>query len=235
MTVLKVCGATTVEDVDEAADGGADLVGLWYGVPDGPRELTATQVTRLAGQCRRRGVAPVLVTLSHDVDDLARVTGAARIGHVQLHAYQPPLLVGRLTRRSPGLEVIKVLHVDRARCPEAPFLTAYERAGVRTFLVDRTSAGRVGSTGTEVPPGVFGQLADRCTVPLWLAGGLSATTDARRIGQIRGHPRFAGLDVDSAARRGDGTVSAAAVAAVARSWRAGPRHRLTLQPDRTPS
>ena len=233
MTVLKVCGATTTDEVDQAAAGGADLVGLWYAVTGGAHDLADHQVVDLAGRCRRRGVEPVLVTFSHDVDDLARLVASAGVGHVQLHAYQPPRVAARLAQRCDGLRVIKVLHLDRSGCPEVGFLGAYERAGVNTFLIDRTADGRVGSTGTEVGSQDFAHLADKCRVPVWLAGGVSAGTDPQRIGRIRAHPGFTGVDVDGAARSHghDHSISSAAVAGIARAWGAGRRPQPTSQDE----
>ena len=50
--VLKVCGATTTADVDLLAAAGADLVGLWHGVPGGGAELSLPDAVSLAGAAR---------------------------------------------------------------------------------------------------------------------------------------------------------------------------------------
>lgn len=75
--LLKICGATRVADVDLLAAAGADLIGLWSGVPDGRAQLGDAAFDRLVRAVKKRGRTPVLVTLSRDVRALlARVEGS---------------------------------------------------------------------------------------------------------------------------------------------------------------
>ncbi|MGH3859193.1 hypothetical protein, partial [Actinokineospora sp.] len=71
---LKICGATRAADIAVLAQGGADLVGLWCGVPGGHADLPADRFTALAGSAANAGMTPVLVTFltsSAAVADLA--------------------------------------------------------------------------------------------------------------------------------------------------------------------
>ncbi|MFE2044240.1 N-(5'-phosphoribosyl)anthranilate isomerase [Streptomyces sp. NPDC059477] len=65
MTVLlKVCGATSRDDIALLAAAGTDLIGLWHGVTGGRADLPAARLTALAHTCRtlnreqREGTAP---------------------------------------------------------------------------------------------------------------------------------------------------------------------------------
>ena len=42
-TQVKVCGITEPAEIDVLASRDVDLVGLWYGVPDGPADLPLSE------------------------------------------------------------------------------------------------------------------------------------------------------------------------------------------------
>jgi phosphoribosylanthranilate isomerase len=209
---VKICGATRSEDLTAAA--GADLIGLWHGVPGGHADLDRSRLVALAAGAP----APVLVTFNADAAAIGEAAAAAGTRWVQLHGYQPPGVVRGLLARHPGLNVIKVLHVHRRTCQELALVRAYERVGVSMFLLDSvTGGGRIGSTGEPIEPAVALGVADRLGRPFLLAGGLSAD-NAARFGAVRRHRRFAGVDVDSGARDRTGRIDGARVGAICREW-----------------
>lgn len=217
--LIKVCGARSRSDVRLLAAAGTDLAGLWHGVPGGHAELpfdTLTDLTRtaLAGG----GPEPVLVTFIGDADRLAAVILASGIHWVQLHAYQPPALVRALKAAAP-VTVVKVLHLRDGRCVEERFIGAYERAGTDLFLLDAvTDDGRLGSTGRQLTGAAVHAVADRLNRPFLLAGGLTGTLSEQQA-LIAAHPRFYGIDVDTAARDEHGRLAPPRVDAITRCWR----------------
>jgi len=212
--LLKVCGATQVSEVEHLGGAGADLVGLWHGVPGGHAELGVPVLCRLAGAARDAGrPRPVLVTLSSDVDELVAVLRLAGIDWVQLHGYQPPGLVRALLAACPELTVVKVLHVRDGTCVEGRLMGAYRRAGAAMFLLDTVTAdGRIGSTGESIDPDVVEALVAESPLPVVLAGGLDAGTAARY--RPPKADRLLGIDVDTGARGDDGRIDPARVAAI---------------------
>ncbi|MFI2712191.1 hypothetical protein ACH495_18910 [Micromonospora sp. NPDC018662] len=218
MPLVKVCGAGTTAEVALLRALGVDLVGVWCGVAGGARDLP---VGRAAALVRDGAVAggprPVLVTTlgdGHRIGELLRRTGA---DWVQLHGWQPPALVRRLKAEADPT-VVKVLHVRDGRCPEAPLVPAYERAGTDLFLLDALGAdGRVGSTGTTIGVADVLSVVARCSRPFLLAGGIAA---GHRGGYdaVVAHPLFRGVDVDSAARGADGRFDGRRVAALVAAW-----------------
>jgi phosphoribosylanthranilate isomerase len=215
--ILKICGATTPGEVALLADAGVDLVGLWHGVPGGRADLPADSVATLAGVARTR-LQPVLVTLLGEPGALVDVIARTGVRWVQLHAYQPPALVRTLKAADEGLTVVKVLHIQGGTCLERPLIRSYERAGVDLFLLDAaTRDGRIGSTGQRLAGPDVISLADRLSRPFLLAGGISAA-NRPDFGDVVGHPRFAGVDVDTAARDADGRIRSERVAAIRRHW-----------------
>jgi phosphoribosylanthranilate isomerase len=215
---LKVCGITELAEIEALAAAAVDLVGLWHGVPGGPAELELGSWRELATAARERGIAPVLVTFSSNVDELrgALEWGAA---WVQLHGYQTPGTVRAIKRVAPDARVIKVLHVRGEECVEAPLLSSYERAGVDVFLLDAVADdGRVGSTGLTLAVDVARALAEQLERPFLLAGGISAENRSNYAALVD-HPRFMGVDVDTNARGEDGKVDGARVSAISAAWK----------------
>ncbi|MFG2040404.1 hypothetical protein [Dactylosporangium sp. NPDC048998] len=217
---IKVCGARSRADVRLLAGAGADLVGLWHGVPGGHAELPLDIAADLTRRCLATGgTEPVLVTFVGDPDRLARIVGVTGVRWVQLHAYQQPGVVKALKTAAP-VTVVKVLHIRDGICLEERFIGAYERAGTDLFLLDTVSAdGRVGSTGRQLAAGAALALAARLQRPFLLAGGLCDTVTEQQA-EVAAHPLFHGVDVDTAARDADGEFAAARVEAITRCWRA---------------
>ncbi|MFE7589018.1 N-(5'-phosphoribosyl)anthranilate isomerase [Kitasatospora sp. NPDC057512] len=217
--LLKICGAGSAEDVASLDRAGADLVGLWHGVPGGRAELTLRQLALLTDSVHRMArLRPVLVTFLNDAEALHTATAAARVPWVQLHGYQPPGLV-RALKATTDLTVVKVLHLGTDTRAERSLIAAYERAGTDLFLLDTVAGdGRIGSTGQPAGCEAVLGIADRLSRPFLLAGGISADNrEAYRA--VVDHPLFRGIDVDTAARDPDGRLSTERVAAVRRGWR----------------
>lgn len=221
---LKVCGATTTADVGLLAAAGADFVGLWYGVPGGPADLTLEAAAALSASARACGVEPVLVTFLGDADALREVLDRTGVTHLQLHAYQPPSTVRALRGAvTGGLTVIKVLHLQGGRCLEDRFVASYERAGTGMFLLDKvTDDGRVGSTGHRLAAGEVTALLPRLSAPYLLAGGITAEPGEHEA--LISDPRFLGVDVDTAARGSDGRFDPDLIADIGRGWRTARHH-----------
>lgn len=217
--MLKVCGATSRADVDLLHAAGVDLVGLWFGVPGGGADLTLDRASSLAAACRATGrLEPVLVTFLNDPDALLRAARRTQVGWLQLHGYQPPAVIAALKRSAPELVVVKVLHVQGVDCVERPLLGSYERAGADLFLFDATTdAGKIGSTAQSLDSRVVVGLADGMSLPFLLAGGISAGTRPQ-YDDVVAHPRFAGVDVDTAARDGSGSLDVERVRTIRQHW-----------------
>jgi phosphoribosylanthranilate isomerase len=220
VSIVKICGATSDRDVELLAASGADLVGMWHGVPGGHAELSMQQLSAVATAAHRTDrVKPVLVTFLHDADTVLRVVRRTGVRWVQLHGYQRPSMV-RALKAAPLLDltVVKVLHVKDGHCVERSFIGAYERAGTDCFLLDTaTDDGRVGSTGQSLPAAAVAELADLVSRPFLLAGGISAD-NRDDYDTVLEHPRFLGIDVDTAARDDDGSFHAGRIRALRRRW-----------------
>jgi len=215
--VTKICGATSVADVDAVAAGGASAVGLWWQVPGGRHARDLPLLATLAARAAEHGVTTFLVTLCPDPAAVAASARAVRSDAVQLHGYQTPAVVAQVRRALPaGTTLVKVLHLQDGASPDARFARAYASAGTDLFLLDSTVDGRVGSTGVPPDPAAVRSVADGLPQPFLLAGGLTARPDPTHRA-LRDHPGCVGVDVDGGARV-TGRLDAAAVRRIVTTW-----------------
>ncbi|WP_051478775.1 hypothetical protein [Arthrobacter sp. H5] len=218
--LFKVCGAMETADIDCMSASGAGAAGLWWEIPEGQRALLPTEVVRLAHHCHSQGtVDPWLVTFAHEPAPIRRVLEEAGITWLQLHAFQAPRMVDLLrTSVSAETVIVKVLHISDGKCLEGPLLGAYERAGTDMFLLDAmSSSGQVGSTGNSLDPIDVLAVVERLEHPFLLAGGLNAN-NFEDFSLIAAHPRFMGIDVDTAARDQSGSLDGRRIASVGSAW-----------------
>jgi phosphoribosylanthranilate isomerase len=216
---VKVCGIVDPAEIELLSAQPVDFVGLWYGVPGGPTDLSLDDWRRLVNAAAATPrLNPVLVTFLKDIDQLREAIETSEARWVQLHAYQTPGLVRAVKQISPDVRVLKVLHVRGDKCLEGALIGAYEKAGVDVFLFDAvTEDGRVGSTGQTLDAGLVTKLAEGLDRPFLLAGGISAA-NRDEYDAVAADPRFLGIDVDTNAREPDGKVSAEKVAEICRAW-----------------
>jgi phosphoribosylanthranilate isomerase len=234
--LVKICGATSPRDMEPLASAGADLVGLWHGVPGGRADLPPAELAALAAAAHgTERLRPVLVTFLNDAEALRLALTSARIDWVQLHGYQPPGTV-RALKSAGDFTVVKVVHLAHrganrianrgakgaGSCPELPLIPSYERAGTDLFLLDATAGdGRIGSTAHQLDSHAVLAVAERMSRPFLLAGGISGDNRTDYAAVLE-HPLFRGIDVDTAAREpGSGRIRAERVTAVIRGWRTG--------------
>jgi phosphoribosylanthranilate isomerase len=219
---VKVCGITRLAEIELLGTLPVDLVGLWYGVRDGRADLSLIECQRLAAAaCATHNLEPVLVTFMNDAEALREVIHHLPLRWIQLHGYQTPGLVRAVKRTaSDEVRIIKVLHVHQACCLEASLVRAYEKAGVDVFLFDTvTDDGHIGSTGRPLDSGVAAALAKRLTRPFLLAGGINSENWCEHLNSIR-DPGWLGIDLDTNARRRDGTLRPENIESIFQAWTA---------------
>lgn len=169
---VKICGITRPEDALDAADAGADAIGLVFH-PASPRYVTLEQAARIA-----RVVPPFVTVVALLVNASAAAIEAVirevRPGLLQFHGdeeeadcagYGVPYI--KAIRMAPGLDPV----AEAARFPSA-----------RGVLTDAWSPDAYGGTGQQFDwsrlPGGLGK-------PLVLAGGLTPDNVAAAAAQVR--------------------------------------------------
>ncbi len=174
MARVKICGLTRGADVRAAVDAGADAVGVIADIPvDSPREVDPAAAAELLAAVPPF-VTATLVTMPESAEravELARTTAPDAI---QLHGEWTPDEL-RFVRAETACKVLITVDADEPARAEA-------LDGVADALVvDSTDEAGAGGTGETHDWAATGELADRLTTPVVLAGGLTADTVAEAV------------------------------------------------------
>ncbi|SDY65303.1 phosphoribosylanthranilate isomerase [Jannaschia faecimaris] len=200
----KICGLTTLDDVDAVAAAGAAYMGLVF-FPKSPRNVTIEQARDLA-VAAPVGLAKVALLVNPDDAALDAITGAVPLDMIQLHGDETPERVLEVRLRT-GLPVMKAVGLRDA--DDLPALDAYA-AVADQLLVDAKPP-----KGADLPGGngvgfdwrlIAGREWSR---PWMLAGGLTpdnVTEAVRLTGACQ-------VDVSSGVESAPGVKDAAKIAA----------------------
>lgn len=181
-TRIKFCGITNVEDALDAAELGADAVGLIIGAESKRRISTAA--AREIVQALPPYVMPVALIMDAPRDEIKRLADEAGVDTVQLHGKEPPSLVEGLK----GLTVIKVIREPVATMGE--YIRIWRNVpNVSGLLVDTFSDKGPGGTGERNDWEALALLKSRGIFanapPLVLAGGLTPEDVGAVVRKIR--------------------------------------------------
>ncbi|ESS02494.1 MAG: phosphoribosylanthranilate isomerase [uncultured archaeon A07HR67] len=201
MARVKVCGLTRGADLKATVEAGADAVGVISEVPiDTPREVDPAKAAELLADVPPF-VTATLVTMPASPERAVELVRTVGPDAVQLHGEWTPDEIGYIRAETER----KVLLAVDADDP----IQAEEFDGVADALVvDSTRDSGAGGTGETHDWGMTGDLAARLTVPVVLAGGLTA----ENVGEaVRAADPFA-VDVSSGVELSEGRKDHNAVA-----------------------
>ncbi len=179
----KVCGIARPEWAREAAEAGADAIGLVFA--EGPRRVGLKQAAETAAALPP-WVAAVGVFVDAPPAAIREAAAEAHLTAAQLHGDEPPAVLGELV----GLKTIKAVRVGGPEDVEAARAWHEEclRQGQRpdAYLVDaRVPGGPAGGTGQAADWAAARELAEAGLAPLILAGGLGPENVAEAIRAVR--------------------------------------------------
>jgi phosphoribosylanthranilate isomerase len=182
---VKVCGITSVEDGQLAADAGADAVGFVFW-PMSSRRVDAEKAARIS-----RALPPFLTRVGVFVDasaaEMTRTADLVGLDILQLQGEESPETVAALPRR-----VIKAVRVGKGFTDEQALRYDAVAAGL---LVDTRLPGHSllpGGTGIPFDWALVRGLRER-TAFLMLAGGLSPDNVSTALSTVRPN----GVDVST--------------------------------------
>jgi phosphoribosylanthranilate isomerase len=202
----KICGLNSLEGIEAAAKGGADLIGLNF-YPPSPRAVTPEEAAQLAGRAPP-GMTRVGLFVDPDDDQLAATLAKVPLDLLQLHGQESPRRVAEIRARfaRPVMKVVKLA-------------TQEDLAAVPTYasLVDRLMFDtKPPKSMKNALPGGNAVAFDwrllagtRWPKPWLLAGGLDADNLAEAV-RTSGAP---GVDVSSGVEDAPGRKSPAKIAA----------------------
>jgi phosphoribosylanthranilate isomerase len=174
---VKICGLTRPEDAATAAAAGAAYLGVVFA--GGPRRVTAdlaAEVSAAAG-----GVPVFGVYDDQSVDEILRVTRAARLAGAQLHGAYRRQDAARL--RAEGLRVWRVV---RIAAPDDLDALSESVRDADAVLVEPLVAHASGGTGVSLDLAVAREARGRLAgFTMVLAGGLKPETVAAAVALVR--------------------------------------------------
>ena len=97
MTLVKICGVTSVADAALAVDAGADMIGLIF-YPPSPRYVTPGQAEAIVASLPP-GLSAVGVFVNESFETITAIARESGISRIQLHGDEKPDLCQRLPWR----------------------------------------------------------------------------------------------------------------------------------------
>lgn len=168
----KICGITRVEDALEAAEAGADAIGLVF-YPASPRAVSIEQARRIVA-----ALPPFISTVGLFVNatrcELGEILDAVPLDLLQFHGDEEPAECEGHHR--PWFKALRV------RAGEDIAAQAGRYAGASAILLDTFVAGVPGGTGEVFD---WSLIPSQMPKPVILAGGLSVDNVQQAIAQVR--------------------------------------------------
>lgn len=172
MTLVKICGITSVEDALAAANAGASMLGFVFA--ESPRQAdpaTVKHINRiLGGDVRTVGV------FTEESDEVLRLIDDLDLAYAQLHGGQSEDFAHRIG----AARVIRAIRVRNER--SLNLLNEFQEAAY--YLLDTYRPGMPGGTG-EVFDWSLAAQAKSFGKPLFLSGGLNPDNVADAIAAVQ--------------------------------------------------
>lgn len=170
MTLVKICGITTLADALVAVEAGADALGFNFYRPS-PRYISPETAREMIDHLPD-SVLKVGVFVNEDVESVARIVTEANLSAVQLHGDESPEYCHKLA----GQYVIKVFRAGDD--------FDVETYGVDAIMLDTKDDLLRGGTG-RVFDWTIAKRTNSSAPKLFLAGGLSPENVAEAITTVR--------------------------------------------------
>jgi phosphoribosylanthranilate isomerase len=199
MTLVKICGITTLADAMVAVEAGADALGFNFYRPS-PRYIRPEKAREIIDRLPE-SILKVGVFVNEDVESVARIATEANLSAVQLHGDETPEYCHKLA----GQYVIKVFRAGDG--------VDVETYGVDAIMLDTKDDLLRGGTG-RVFDWSIAQRTNDSTPKLFLAGGLSPENVAEAITTVRPYAVDACSSLEESPGRKDHTRVRAFVKAV---------------------
>jgi len=226
MTRVKICGLMSEADVEMAASAGADSLGFVTEYPISvPWNLPRSRAAKLAA------MAPPFVTttavVGGPVAEMVAIARTVRPHFLQLHGDETLEEIEAVCSAlaGTGIRVLKALRifVDTGEAlftvkdpVEACALLA--QTGIAGIVVDSKTSVRPAGTGVTLDWRSLQGITDRISLPLILAGGLTARNVRRAIELLRPYA----VDVISGVERETGVKDAGLIRAFVNAVKAPP-------------
>ena len=159
MIAVKICGITSLKDVEMAVNYRVSAIGMIF-CPDSPRYVDPAEMEQWIDRIPD-SVKKVGVFVNEQIDTINNITRQLKLEFIQLHGDESPKFCNGIIR-----PVIKVFRVGDDF--DAIVLNEYD---VHGFLFDTYKKGNPGGTGTRFNWDLIANL--KTETPIILSGGLT--------------------------------------------------------------
>lgn len=182
---VKICCIGSVDEAFTAVRYGAAALGLVSAMPSGPGVIPDELIAEIAAALPP-GVSSFLLTSRQDAAAIVEQQRRSGVSTVQLCDRLTAGSYGELRAAMPGVKIVQVVHVTGSESADEAVALAPH---VNALLLDSGNpASRVkelGGTGRTHDWQVSRGIRDRVGVPVFLAGGLTASNVAEAVRQVR--------------------------------------------------
>jgi len=180
MTRVKICGITSLKDLETVTRLGADAVGVITGIPSSPRNVSIEKARTLIENAPIFAKT-VLVIAPRSPEEAFEACKYVNPDAVQIHG--EPLENGEHRCALPGFSIIQPVTVNMPGITGRCFTAAHMFDAV---LLDSSTGSKLGGTGKVHDWEISRQLAKAIKPkPLILAGGLNPDNVADAIRRVR--------------------------------------------------
>lgn len=183
---VKICCIQDEHELDLAVSAGADALGFVSAMPSGWGPISDA---RIAALCRRTPpfLVSVLLTSRTSVQGVIEQQRQCRANALQICDRFPEDGYGALREALPGVQLIKVVHVNGEEAIAEARRLAPQVDGLILDSGGASHAGEValGGTGRTHDWSISARIVASVACPVILAGGLKAHNLAQAVGQVR--------------------------------------------------
>jgi len=180
LTIVKVCGITSLKDAVMACRYGADLIGFVFAAAS-PRRVTVDEVKAILGAMPDGLKGKVGITglfLDEKIETVAEAVISCALDNVQLSGQEKPASCEELKRRVSAIRgrrvnIIKTFKIAADIMPHGPYVMD-DYAEADYFLFDTFKPGVPGGTGKVFDWEVVARNKGSIKKPFFVAGGLKA-------------------------------------------------------------
>jgi phosphoribosylanthranilate isomerase len=244
---VKICGITSVDDALQAAEAGADAIGLNF-YDQSPRFVPPEAAGQIVAALRQLYDAERLsifgVFVNATLDDIVwtfregNLYGVEQAVGIQLHGDEPPKLLAELRQHGIGTSedllhtlgyapLTPVMRAFRSQSSDLADVKAYLQecqdlmALPQAILLDAHQAGSYGGTGRPVDWQMLAKERNNLRgLPVVLAGGLTPQNVAGAIATVRPHAVDVASGVESSPGKKDHAQVWAFIAAAKKGFQA---------------
>lgn len=185
MTRVKICCISSISEARMAIDHGASAVGLVSEMPSGPGVIGKDLIARIAAQIPPF-VSSFLLTSKRDAELIIAQQRRTRVNTLQIVDRLEPGAHGKLRSALPGIRIVQVIHVTGDESVGEAISVAPR---VDALLLDSgnpsAAVRELGGTGRTHDWNVSARIRAAVSVPVFLAGGLTAENVREAIRQVR--------------------------------------------------